>query len=286
MDAKPTYHLPPNFSTPPPSEGGPFYLGTVLRDFEQKEQMRPLNRGEEQRIVIAEKYSDHKRGFAATRKKLKSGELGLWAKFLGLEGVGGEASISAGRSDTDTVETEYFYPDSTYISDCLNLSDVEDYLKGVRYRKPVYLVTGIKVGMGATVRMERGTEINGKLEGGVNISKVAGMQLGPKVQGKLEDQPTCVFTKSSNIVVGLQCLKVYHGKSDRFSALFGNGKAKTKSEYVTSGAAFHGESSKVLEVRNTDFIVGDPSDDRPGLIGCTDGEDIWMVPNEPDTEIS
>lgn len=63
--------------------------------------MRPLNQGESQRIAIPEKYSDHKGGFTATREKLKSGELGLWAKFMGLEGIGGEASVSAERSDSD-----------------------------------------------------------------------------------------------------------------------------------------------------------------------------------------
>lgn len=63
--------------------------------------MRPLNQRETQRIPIPEKYLDHKGGFTATRNKLKSGELGFWAKFIGLEGVGGEASVSAERSDSD-----------------------------------------------------------------------------------------------------------------------------------------------------------------------------------------
>jgi hypothetical protein len=99
MEAKATYYLPPNFSTPPPP-GGPFHLGTVLQDFETKEQMRPLNQ-RDQRIAFPEKFSDHKGGFTATRERLKSGELGIWAKFMGLHGVGGEASISAERSDFD-----------------------------------------------------------------------------------------------------------------------------------------------------------------------------------------
>lgn len=100
MEAKPTYHLPPNFSTPPPPNG-PFHLGTVLRDFETKEEMRPLNQKEAHRIAISEKFIDHKGGFEATREKLKSGEFGLWAKFIGLEGIGGEAGISVETSDSD-----------------------------------------------------------------------------------------------------------------------------------------------------------------------------------------
>ena len=109
MEAKPTYHLPPNFSTPPPPRG-PFHLGTVLRDFDVKEQMRPLNQGEAQRIPIPETYSDHKKGFTATRKKMKSGEVGIWAKFVGLYGVGGEVSTSAERSDSDQYASSKLLP--------------------------------------------------------------------------------------------------------------------------------------------------------------------------------
>ncbi|KAI2615064.1 hypothetical protein GGR54DRAFT_613920 [Hypoxylon sp. NC1633] len=286
MEAKPTYHLPPNFSTPPPPKG-PFHLGTVLRNFEEKEQMRPLNQGETQRIAIPEKYSDHKGGFTATRKKLKSGELGLWAKFMGLEGVGGEASISAERSDSDkyefdSVETESFYPGSEYISDCLNLSDVEDYLQGSHYKKPVYLVTGLKVGKGVTVRMEKKVNVKAKLEGGANNPGGVNVQMGPKAEGKLEDEPVYIFTESSDIVVGIQCLKIYHEKS---GWLFG--KQEVKSKYVTSGAAFYGEDGKSPEEKLTSFIVVNPKDDKNSqLDSCVDGDEIWMLPKESKAQVS
>ncbi|CAI7622918.1 unnamed protein product [Penicillium pancosmium] len=280
MEAKPTYHLPPNFSTPPPPKG-PFHLGTVLRGFEVKEQMRPLNQGETQRIGISEKYSDHKGGFTATRKKLKSGELGFWAKFMGLEGVGGEASVSAERSDSDeyefdSVETEFFYPSSKYILDCLKLSDVEDYLQGSRYKKPVYLVTGIKVGMGVTVKMEKKKNVKGKLEAGANNPGVANIQIGPKVEGTLEFEPVFTFTESSDIVVGIQCLKIYH---ERSGWLLGN--KEVKSEYVAVGAAFYGEDGKASGETLPNFTAVNPEDyNSPQLDICVDGSDIWMLPKE------
>lgn len=100
LEAKPTYHLPPNFSIPPPSNG-PFHLGTVLQDFEKKEQMQPLNQEDSQRIPIPKKHEDVKRGFTATRKRMKSGEFGSWAKCMGLDGIGGKAGIAAKRQDSD-----------------------------------------------------------------------------------------------------------------------------------------------------------------------------------------
>lgn len=249
--------------------------------------MRPLNQGESQRIAISEKYSDHKGGFTATRKKLKSGELGLWAKFMGLEGVGGEASVSAERSDSDKyefdgVETESFYPNSKYISDCLKLSDVEDYLKGSRYKKPVYLVTGIKVGQGITVRMNEKTNVKGKLEIGLNNPGGDNIKIGPKAGGKSEFQSVYIFTESSDIVVGIQCLKIYH---DRAGWLFG--EKEVKSEYVASGATFYGEGGKATEETLPKFTAVNPEDyNSPHLNSCADGSEIWMLPKEQTARIS
>lgn len=63
--------------------------------------MQPLNQAETDRIAIPKKYTDHKEGFKATRTKLKGGEFGLWAKFIGLEGFGGGAGVSMEWSDSD-----------------------------------------------------------------------------------------------------------------------------------------------------------------------------------------
>ncbi|EHK42507.1 hypothetical protein TRIATDRAFT_7449, partial [Trichoderma atroviride IMI 206040] len=220
----PTYHLPPNFSTPPPPKG-PFHLGTVIKDFDRKEQMRPLNHGKDKdgnakRIAIDtdDIYLDHKGGFEATRWRLKSGELGLWAKCVGVDGLGGEASISGKRSENDTykfdsVDTEYFYPSPAYISQCMGLSDVKEYMEVTKYRKAVYLVTGLKVDKGASVRFEANNEIRGRLEAGLNNPKFPPIQLGPRAEGSVENKPVDNFKESSDILVGIQCLKIYYKSS-------------------------------------------------------------------------
>ena len=97
----PTYHLPPNFSTPPPP-GGPFHLGTVVRNFEKKVKIRPLNHDDD-RLTIPNKeiYRSQKGGLSATRSKLKAGELGIWTQFMGIEGIGGKISFSTQRSEDD-----------------------------------------------------------------------------------------------------------------------------------------------------------------------------------------
>ncbi|KAL7894262.1 hypothetical protein HDV63DRAFT_383892 [Trichoderma sp. SZMC 28014] len=240
---KPTYHLPPNFSTPPPPKG-PFHLGTVIKDFDRREQMRPLNHGKDKdgnakRIAIDNDdiYLDHKGGFVATRYRLKSGELGLWAKCVGVDGLGGEASISGKRSENDTykfdsVDTEYFCPTPSYISQCMELSDVKEYTEVTKYKKAVYLVTGLKVAKGATVRLESGNEIKGKLEVGLNNPSLAPVQLGPRVGGSVEGNLVDDFKESSDIVVGIQCLKIYY-----HSSIFSAGK-QLKAIVYTDDATF------------------------------------------------
>lgn len=54
------------------------------------------------------------------------------------------------------------------MSDCLKLSNVEDYLKGSRYNKAIYLNTGLKVAKGVFVKVEKKTNLDGELEVGVN----------------------------------------------------------------------------------------------------------------------
>ncbi|KAI0098773.1 hypothetical protein GGR51DRAFT_537425 [Nemania sp. FL0031] len=280
MEAKPTYHLPPNFSTPPPPQG-PFHLGTVLEDFEKKEQMRPLNQGPAQRIDIAERHEDNKTGFRATRKRLKNGEFGLWAKFAGFEGIGGELNLSMDPSDSDTykvdsIKTEYFYPSRQYVSACLALPDVDDYLKGSRYKKPVYIITGIKVGHGVEVKLERQATIKGALEVGLNSPIGANIKIGPQVQATLAHERVDDFAKSSDIVIGIQCIKIYHQRSLMF------GQTKVKTEYVTSGATFYGEKKESTE-QPTEFLWVGPEDyEKLGWVTCTEGDEIWVSPNEPE----
>ncbi|KAL6900067.1 hypothetical protein GGI43DRAFT_406227 [Trichoderma evansii] len=287
---KPTYHLPPNFSTPPPPKG-PFHLGTIIKDFDRKEQMYPLNHGKDKngnakRIAIDKDdiYTDHKGGFEATRWRLKSGELGLWAKCVGVDGLGGGASTSGKCSENDTykfdsVDTEYFYPSPSYISQCMGLSDVKEYTEVTKYKKAVYLVTGVKVAKGASVRLEADSEIIGKLEVNMNNPVLASVQLGPRAGGRVQEKPVDDFEESSDIVVGIQCLKIYYK-----SSLFGAGK-KLKDVVYTDGATFLGDEIKKQEVLFEDLVFAAPEDYDNSKFSAhsqviEEGEDdeMWILP--------
>lgn len=282
-EMKPTYHLPPNFSTPPPP-AGPFHLGTVVRNFERREQMRPLNQSAEDRVPIPEGqiHLDYKGGFEATRARLKNGELGIWAQFIGLNGIGAEASISAKKDENDTykfagIDTEYFFPSPTYISQCMELPDVQDYLKGGNYKKPVFLITGLKVAKGTSVHLEEGTKFSAMAEIGLNNPGGTNTKAGPRIKRILDNSRSISFTESSDIVVGIQCLKVHYK-----TGLFSSGK-KLSDELYTSGATF--VDSRHKEEQRDNYVVAIPGNyNLPGHI--TQGqieieggqEETWIVP--------
>ncbi|RDW74911.1 hypothetical protein BP6252_06053 [Coleophoma cylindrospora] len=282
---KATYHLPPNFSTPPPPTG-PFHLGTVVRNFERREQMRPLNQTAASRLPIPadQIYLDHKGGFEATRARLKSGELGVWAQFVGIDGIGAETSIAGESSTSDTykfesVDTEYFFPSSTYIAQCLELSNVHDYLEGSNYKNPVFLVTGLKVAKGASVRREHGAKKSANLTIGLNNPGGTNIQAGPRVAGTVENSAAYSFTESSDFVVGIQCLKLYF-KSNWFG-----GEKKLKEELFTTGATFV-DDERDGQLQNLDnYTIMSPEDvSLPGYV-CRIERDVhetkeetWIVP--------
>lgn len=285
---KPTYHLPPNFSIPP---DGPFQLGTVIRDFNRHAKMRPFNQSRKSRIEIppGNIYTDHKSGFEATRARLKAGELGIWAKFVGVDGVGAEAKVSAERSENDVykfenVETTFFYPESTYVSKSMELSDVKDYLSATDYKKPVFLVTGLKVANGISVQHNKSTQVAAVANVGINNPEVVGVQAGPGASFGVENSPGYSFSSSSDIVVGIQCSKVY------YKASWLGGGRKLKEEMYLTGAVFHDDDSDNFDSPEFDNHVNAEEDDFDQSTNelvfetAVGRREPWLVPKEVSSE--
>lgn len=156
------------------------------------------------------------------------------------------------RYEIDAVETEYFSPDDKYISDCLGLPDVLDYLDGSLCRKPVFLITGLKIAKGVTVRMEEKINVQGTLE--------------PRSGENTEAGSTYAFTDSRDIVVGIQCLKIYPDVLERIRGLFFRMR-------------FGG-----LEERPVKFnLLGPEKDyDKAQWEHHLDGDEAWVLRKDPE----
>jgi hypothetical protein len=207
-----TYHLPPTF-TMRPFPNGPLELGTVVENIKQ---FTALNQGDD-RVPIpeGEKYSDSKEGIEASVSKSTSGEVGILAKVLD-GSIGGDASLKGKRNDEnkyniEKLETLYFIPRPTYLSKCMKLADVQEFLEGGSYKEPVYLITGLKIAWGATITMVTGREMEGG--GSVGAKAPAGpveLNLETHANAAGHSMMSTTYTKPADFVLGIQVLKLYY----------------------------------------------------------------------------
>lgn len=107
--------------------------------------------------------SGQKTDWETNVEQTRSGQIGLWARCLQfVGGIGGELSLSHLKSlfEThrfDTLETTYFDPDDAYLAQALQDQSVQDYFEvHGSGRKPVYMITGLKVARGGA-RVKTGT---------------------------------------------------------------------------------------------------------------------------------
>ncbi|PON23056.1 hypothetical protein TGAM01_v208061 [Trichoderma gamsii] len=118
--------------------------------------------------------------------------------------------------------------------------------------------------------------MKGSLEEGVSNPGGVNVEAGVKLGGGLENDSVFTFTESSDIVIGIQCVKIYHEKSG-FLGIFG--EKEIKSQYVTAGATFYGENSSNSPETDAKFVVVKPADyDIPELACYSEGDEVWMAP--------
>ncbi|WXC66036.1 hypothetical protein SNK03_011821 [Fusarium graminearum] len=142
------YFLAPNYTT---AAEGPIKLGSILRNITEFE---PLNQVVET-IPATQLYPvDVKEQFEISLHELHSVNLNLKARALGLLGLGTGASIERVKGNNDVIschrlETLSFNPTDSYIEASMEDSNVKRFMRSSRFRKPIYMVTGLKIARAA-----------------------------------------------------------------------------------------------------------------------------------------
>lgn len=137
----------------PPPPDGPLRLGALLADPKDVYSIVWDARDVVPASMVFRSAQDRYE-FCSSRTRDKG--VGVWASFLSL-GLGAEAATS--REDSiriacDRLETYSFNPAMEFIGECLEYREVKAWTRA-RRRKPLYMVTGIKVAQGAQLRMEQ-----------------------------------------------------------------------------------------------------------------------------------
>jgi hypothetical protein len=153
MNAIKTYILVPNFDIP--AEGpNAMRLGHII--FDPTNPNIPLNRS----TVVP--FTDDlipartvKPGWTGTISQLREKKFGIWARFLEIIGLRGKISVhSIGDNDNyftfESLETIYIDPSDEYVKKSMDVDGVKRFLEAGRFKKPVYMITGMKIARGAS----------------------------------------------------------------------------------------------------------------------------------------
>ncbi|KAK7699088.1 hypothetical protein SLS57_012472 [Botryosphaeria dothidea] len=210
----PKYHIAPNFSIPPVEAGGILDLGSIIADIGSADE--PCNERCHLRIPLANLFCGHQKGFTATRSRLTSGEYGVWAKVVGIDGIGGKLSIASEQSAEDVysfdgVDTIYFNPSQKYMEESMNQQDVKNFVIGSGY-DPVYMVTGLKTARGPSVRISKSRKLGGTAEVGLQIPGGLPIELGPKFSTAKERMQQIGFEYSTDFIIGIRVKKLMYKK--------------------------------------------------------------------------
>ncbi|KAF2963183.1 hypothetical protein GQX73_g10400 [Xylaria multiplex] len=231
-DLTPKYHRAPNFSINPPEAGGLLELGSIIASIASADEA-PINESCHVPIPQDRLFCSHQAGFIDTRARLRSGEYGIVARLVGLEGIGGTASGTFERwaeemYTVERIDTIYFTPSTEYIRDSMGKEDVKDYVEGTGYSEPVYMpgkrsvdsgrrdrslaslvVTGLKTARGAGIKMAESRKRGWTAEVGVSLAPTGvPLEVGPKFNTESEMRTEMGFGDSTDFIVGIRVRKL------------------------------------------------------------------------------
>ncbi|KAK1842864.1 hypothetical protein CCHR01_14507 [Colletotrichum chrysophilum] len=178
-------------------------------------------------------------------------------------------------STFDSLQTVQFVPTLDYLEKCICMEPVKRYLMKSRNRKPVYVITGLKIAVGAEISsnhtraIERsfGVEVDATAWGGVPVG------VGPEFGIKTETKQKVEWEGTNDFVFAYRLRKVAVKKTD---------KVKENSDYV-KGAMMEDmaerpqERQAIIVPGEEDGVDTDLSEDRWFM--DFEEELIWIIPS-------
>ncbi|GJC82941.1 hypothetical protein ColLi_05779 [Colletotrichum liriopes] len=271
----------PTWDYPP---AGPIQLGNVITSV--KKPHRPLSSvppPEDSNLLRIEKKSAQ-----YTKEKLRSGRFSILTKFLSVLGFGIDigAEIENGYEEKfmfNTLETVHFIPTPTYLQTCIESDNVRRFLQTSRYRKPVYIITGVKIVNGAEANTLQSRNIGGTLAVEVDGALLSGGAVpiggGPGVEGRVGDKAGTSWDGSGDFVFAFRVSKVFVGEK--------TGHVVSEEEY-RKGAMLGDETKDVRAPTLSVLKVEEPGAEAEGfdVEELMDDEDVVLcaIPREEDSE--
>lgn len=243
------FYFAPSWDWPPE---GPIQLGNVLTTVKRPEQ--PLYTAPPP--TSSQVFLSEKTEVEYSKEKLKAGSFSILTTFLSILGVGVDVSADLENRYVHSVlvicssvmkpyrlpwellwdlgqllihvnsegevysfkriETTQFIPTEDYIQKCIETEAVRRFLERCRYRKAVYVITGLKVVYGAKAKSYTSRAHGGAaavaVDGTIWSGGAAPVSVEPGVEGRLETSKGTAWEGSSDFIFAFRARKVHVSK--------------------------------------------------------------------------
>ncbi|CZR48815.1 uncharacterized protein FPRO_03864 [Fusarium proliferatum ET1] len=208
------YFYAPTWDYPPE---GPIKLGNVITSI-KKPHISLANIVPSQDIGV---FKTEKKSVQYTQEKLISGSFSILTRFLSILGFGVDVSAEVRKSNKesfifDTLETTQFIPTPGYLQQCLDRESVRRWLELSNYRKPIYIITGLKVVTGAEANTIRSRTVGGivsaEVDGTVWSGGTASIGIGPGIEGEVGEKRETRWA-DGNFVFAFRVSKIHIKKT-------------------------------------------------------------------------
>ncbi|KAI6089779.1 hypothetical protein F4821DRAFT_52744 [Hypoxylon rubiginosum] len=240
----PTYIPSPNWDIPADSDI--VVLGRLIKDPKNPESKIPYSSTDP--VPPAKIYEGEKIDWQTTLDKLRSGNIGLWAKCL--QAIGGQLSFNQLKSSMEdhkfaNLETKYFLPEDEYLALAIKDTGVQAYLQVHNWRVPVYLITGIKIARGASVSTESSTDRSAKAEVKMDATSAdVPVEVGPEASWESKKKSGTSYGGSTDYIFAYQLMEMRPKKG---------GKPSSNKTHVKGAVFGRGEEGGdiALDIRDT-----------------------------------
>lgn len=143
--------------------------------------------------------------------------ISLSARVLGLLpfGLGGNRQNSTRHVyEIESVKTQKFIPSEHYIRESIFQAPVLSYLAKYKYKKPVYMIVGVKIGSNARVVHERGRALGGNLTGTMpGLAVGIPVDVEANVSGNTSDQRYDAYRIPNDFVFAYRLREIRYSKN-------------------------------------------------------------------------
>lgn len=219
VNPKPSYHLCPDFSISPPPNGH-LTLGSIIKNLNVDGVAHPLNLNTVIDIPTTDIFprdGPHSMtGFTRTLRELRTVEGSIWAWILDSEGPGGKLTFLRSRADDETLRvdsllTRYFSPAEEYMKKALETPGVATFARLTQMKVPIYMVTGLKVAVGAKLSKAQTRSTQASAEAAVT-GPHTNASSGAKAAYADDHSAVAGFDGSKPFVLGIRVRKIWWRK--------------------------------------------------------------------------